>query len=216
MKRKLLFILFLLLSTSICTYAQNRTITGKVTDGGDKAIPGVSVSVKGTNQTVQTNMQGLYNINVSTKAEVLVFKYLGFADQEIAIKSSSTIDVSLKETSSNLSELVIVGYGTQTKRDVTGSTVNLSNKDFKDQPLPSIEIALSGRAAGVFVNQSSGKLGQAIQVKIRGNSSISAGSQPLYVVDGTPIVSQDLGTFSSEPMNPLANINPDDIESISV
>lgn len=217
MKKKLLLLFVTILSFSFIALAQNRTIIGKVTDVTNKnAIPGVSVLVKGTNQSTQTNAQGSYSITVNTNAKVLVFKYLGYQDVEIPITSSNTIDAALKETSSTLNELVVVGYGSQTKRDVIGSTVNLSSKEFKDQPLSSFESALSGRAAGVFVNQSSGKLGQGIQIRIRGNSSISAGNQPLYVVDGTPIVSQDLGSFSSEPMNPLTDINPDDIENISV
>lgn len=114
-----------------------------------------------------------------------------------------------------MSEVVVVGYGTKLKRDVTSSISRITNKDFQNLPLPSFESALQGRASGVFINQGSGKLGQGLKIRVRGISSISASQQPFVVIDGIPVVSQALGSYT-EPDNPLATINPDDIESIEV
>lgn len=216
MKKRLLLLWAIICSLSSIAIAQNRTITGKVTDVQGAPLPGVSVLVKGTNLGTQTDKTGNFSLNVPSTAKTLLFKYISFQDQEIDISNSTSVNVSLKESYADLNEVVVVGYGTQYKQDITGSTARVSSKDFKDQPIPSLETALAGRASGVFVNQSSGKLGQGVQVRIRGNSSISASNQPLYVIDGMPVVSQDLGTFSAEPMNPLTDIDPGDIESIDV
>ncbi|RYG10388.1 MAG: SusC/RagA family TonB-linked outer membrane protein, partial [Chitinophagaceae bacterium] len=216
MKRRLLLLFATILSFSSIAIAQNRTISGKVTSSETgTGVPGVSVNVKGTNNTVQTTENGNYSITINESAKILTFKYLGFADQELSIGTSNTLNVSMKETMSNLNEIVVVGYGTQSRRDVIGSISKLNIGDLKDKPLPTIESALQGNAPGVFINSSSGKLGQALQIRVRGISSISASNQPLFVIDGIPVVTDALGTYS-EPDNPLAAINPEDIESMEV
>lgn len=213
-KLKLLLAGICLLLTQI-VWSQ-KTITGKVTDAkqGD-LLSGVSVVVKGTNSGTVTGVDGTYKLTVSEKATTLIFSYLGFGTKEVPIEGS-LINISLEDgQSQSLDEVVVVGYGTRIKKDVTSSISRVTSKEFNNLPLPSFEQALQGRASGVFINSGSGKLGQALKIRIRGISSISADQQPFVVVDGVPIVSQSLGS-DTEPDNPLATINPDDIESIEV
>lgn len=213
--RKLLFSMMFSFSLITLALAQNRVITGKVTGGSSGPIPGVSVYVKGSPSTgTQTNATGNYQLTVNEKAKTLVFTYIGFKLQEIPI-TGNTINVALEEESTTLSDVVVVGYGTQSKRDLLGSQARVTSAEMKDRPIATVESALQGKAPGVFINSSSGKLGQALQIRVRGISSISASNQPLFVIDGVPIVTEALGTYT-EPDNPLAAISPDDIESMEV
>jgi TonB-linked SusC/RagA family outer membrane protein len=197
-------------------WSQTKTISGKVTDSKDGTpLAGVSVMVKGTNSGTVTGNEGSYTLSVPENATAIIFSFLGYGSQEIAI-SGSIVDATLStEQGKSLDEVVVVGYGTRIKKDVTSSISRVTSKDFNNLPLPSFEQALQGRASGVFINSGSGKLGQALTIRVRGISSISADQQPFVVVDGVPIVSQALST-NTEPDNPLATINPDDIESIEV
>ena len=210
----LLFVLFC--SFGLIVHAQNRTISGKVTDAvTNTPLSGVSIKVLGTNLVIQTDGKGNYQTNLGSNATGLLVSYIGYTSQQIQLSSSSTYDVVLMPSASDLEEVVVVGYGTQIRKDLTGSTTTVKMNDLEDVPLPTIESALQGRASGVFVNSSSGKLGQALQIRVRGISSISASNQPLFVIDGVPIISRDMGTYT-EPDNPLAAINPEDIESMDV
>lgn len=210
----------LLLVAMLCccqlVWAQTKLISGKATDSKDGTpLAGVSVLVKGASSGTVTNMDGNYTLTVPEKATTLIFSYLGYTSQEVTINGSSA-NVSLEAgQTKSLDEVVVVGYGTRIKKDVTSSIARITSKEFNNLPLPSFEQALQGRAAGVFINSGSGKLGQALNIRVRGISSISADQQPFVVVDGIPIVSQALGS-NTEPDNPLATINPDDIESIEV
>lgn len=216
MKRKLLLLCAIICGLSSIAMAQNRTITGKVTSDNDKRpIPGVTITVKGNAQGVQTDANGNFSISVDANAKTLVFKYLGFTDQEEPIGSSNTINVALKEKASDLSEVVVVGYGSQSKRDVLGAQSSVKAKDIENLPVTSFESALQGKATGVMVTSQNGKLGQGITVRVRGASSVTAGSEPLYVVDGIPITSGDFSSTTA-PTNALADINTNDIESIEV
>ncbi len=215
MKKKLLsYFLVCFLMVSV-TFAQDKTITGKVTSSDDGLpLPGVSVTIKGDKKVgTQTDANGNFKLSVSTNSKTLVFRYIGFKDLEAAI--STVVNVKLEEDKKLLSEVVVVGYGTQIKQDLTGSVSRVTASDFKDQPISTFEGALQGRASGVFVNSGSGKLGQGLTIRIRGISSISAGQDPLYVIDGQPVVSQALGS-ATEADNPLASIAPEDIESIEI
>jgi TonB-linked SusC/RagA family outer membrane protein len=195
--------------------SQTKVISGKVTGGASGPIPGVSVYVKGSpSNGTQTNATGNYQLTVNEKAKTLVFTYVGFKVQEVAI-NGNTINVNLEEESTTLSDVVVVGYGTQSKKDLLGSQARVTAAEMRDRPIATVESALQGKAPGVFINSSSGKLGQALQIRVRGISSISASNQPLFVIDGVPIVTEALGTFT-EPDNPLAAISPDDIESMEV
>lgn len=197
-------------------FAQGKVISGKVTSGNSGPIPGVSVFVKGSPATgTQSDAAGNYKLTVADDAKTLVFSFIGYKTKEIAI-SGQTINANLDEENTTLSDVVVVGYGTQNRRDVTGSIAKVTSADFKDRPIPTIESALQGKAPGVFINSSSGKLGQALQIRVRGISSISASNQPLFVIDGVPIVSESLSVNYTEADNPLAAISPDDIESMEV
>ncbi|HYK75947.1 MAG TPA: TonB-dependent receptor [Daejeonella sp.] len=216
MKKVLLAILVAALPIIVFAQTQSKTVSGKVTAANDGLpLPGVSVFVKG-NQTVgtQTDGQGAFRLTVPANATNLVFSYVGFRQKEVPI-SGGSMQVQLEIEQKQLSEMVIVGYGTQIKQDLTGSVSGVKAKEIENLPLPTFETALQGRTAGVFINSGSGKLGQAINIRIRGISSVSASNQPLFVIDGQPVISQSLGS-STEDDNPLASIAPEDILSIDV
>ena len=194
--------------------AQNREVTGKVTDADNTPIPGVSVKVKGSTIGTVTGADGNFRLSVPASATTLVVTHVGYNDIEVAI-TDGPLNINLKAGDKALSEVIVVGYGTKIKREVTSSISKVGSKEFQNLPLPSYESALQGRAAGVFINSGSGKLGQALKVRVRGISSITAGQQPYVVIDGVPAITDALGSYT-EPDNPLATLNPDDIESIEV
>ncbi len=169
---------------------------------------------KGTTNGLTTGINGEYNVTVQPNA-TLVFSFIGMETQEIPVNGRSTINVQLRTDQKQLEEVVVVGYGTQEKRSVTGSIASLTSKDVSETPVTSVEQAIQGKAAGVFIQSNNGKLGQGIQVRVRGTSSLSANSQPLYVVDGIPITSDNL-SGTSAGTNPLADINFNDVASIEV
>ncbi len=215
MRKLRLMLLFALMMPCQLLLAQS-TVSGKITDAKTGAPVGnASVIVKGSNAGAASDNNGFFTIAVPASGKTLIVSSVGYAAREVAI-SGTTIDITLDASGAgNLDEIVVVGYGTKIKKDVTSSIARVTSKDFENLPLPSFEQALQGRASGVFINSGSGKLGQALNVRVRGISSISANQQPFVVVDGVPIVNQALGS-STEPDNPLATINPDDIESIEV
>ncbi|GHB59140.1 SusC/RagA family TonB-linked outer membrane protein [Persicitalea jodogahamensis] len=195
--------------------AQEARVTGTVTSAEDgSSLPGVSVQVKGTQRGTQTDATGGYSIEAAPNA-VLIFSFVGFIPQEIAVGSSSTINVQLAGDIRSLSEVVVTGYGTQSKRNLTGNIAKVSGAEIANTPVTTFEQALQGRAAGVQVTSLNGKLGQGMQMRIRGSSSVTASNEPLYVLDGIPLTSRDQGT-STAPQNPLADINFNDIESIDI
>lgn len=211
-----MFILLLVASTAL---AQDRTVTGTVTAKGDGSpLPGVSVLVKGTKVGTQTSVDGKYTIKVPQGQSVLTFSFVGFTSKSVNIGSQSVVNVSLEDDSEALSEVVIVGYGTQSKREITGSQATVKAADIANAPILSPEQALQGRAAGVQVTQASGTPGGGISVRVRGPSSIGASNQPLYIVDGVPI---NTGSYTQlgaggQLTNSLGDINPNDIESLEV
>lgn len=215
MKKNLLTIL-LLFSCMSFVFGQNRLITGKVTDQKDGSpLPGVSVTVKevagiGT----QTDINGSYSLSVPAAAKILVFKFIGYTPAEVAI-TKLVVNAGLAVDARQLTEVVVVGYGTQSRRSLTGSISKIKGADIENIPVPSLESAIQGRTPGVYIQAQNGKLGQGIQVRIRGASSVSAGNQPLYVVDGLPIT---VDNFSSNgaSTNPLVDLNQNDIESIDI
>lgn len=217
--RKNYFSMFFLSCTlmffSISAIAQNTTITGSVTDAmDDSPIPGVNVIVQGTSIGSVTDIDGEYTIDVPEGNDVLTFSYVGYQKQNIEIGNRSTIDVALQQDVEELSEIVVVGYGTQQRTDVTGSISSVSGEEINKQPITTIEQGLQGRAAGVNITQRSGAPGAVMDVQIRGIGSIG-NSQPLFVVDGIPFIN-DASATGSGATNPLASINPADIESIEI
>lgn len=203
-----------LLFAALTVQAQTRQISGKVTDKTDGvALPGVTLTVKGTEISTSTDAEGNFSLIVPMSAKTLTITSVGYKTQEVAI--SENISISLEKGESALSEVVVVGYGTKIKRDLTGSVAKVGAKELNNTPAPSFESAIQGRAAGVLVEQQNGKLGQGIKVRVRGASSVSAGNEPLYVVDGIPVVTSNLSSNGAQT-NPLADININDIESIEI
>lgn len=217
MRRFLLFAGALLLLLVHSLFAQDKTVRGIVKDAKDNAVlPGVTVKVKGASKGTVTKTDGSYELSVPNAGATIVFSFIGYADLEIPVENHSSIDVKMDAGNKNLSEVVVVGYGTQVRRDLTGSVSTISAPDIENYPATSFESALQGKAAGVVIENGSGKLGAAVKIRIRGTSSISAYAQPLYVLDGMPLLNATQSDNSNEPTNPLSDINPNDIESVEV
>lgn len=197
---KLITILWLALLT-FPVLAQERVILGKVTDADGNTIPGVTVQVVGTPTGTVTDLDGFYQINVTEGT--LRFSYIGYASQEVPIGDQTTIDVVLIEETTLLNEVVVIGYGTQKKKDLTTAVSTVSEKEIEERPIIFAAQALQGKAAGVQVVQPSGKPGVGLAVRVRGSTSVLAGNEPLYVVDGVPTTN-------------ISGINPSDIASMSV
>lgn len=208
----------LLLMSTIAFGQQTQRVTGRVTDSKDgSGLSDVSVIVKGTKKGTSTDANGAFSIESPEKA-TLVFSSVGYGTREVAI-SGSVLDVSLVATAgSQLNEVVVVGYGTQRRKDVTGAITKVSSDKITSIAAPSFEAALQGKAPGVQVTQGSGLAGSGSVVRIRGIGSISASGDPLYVIDGIPITQDNFLRTNSGGMNqnPLAAINPNDIESIEI
>ena len=207
---------------AIVAQAQTRTISGKVTDAKDGSpLAGVSVVVKGSKVGAQTAGDGTYRISVSSNA-TLVFSSVGFGDKEVAVGANSSVNVSLAATNEQLGEVVVVGYGTRKVKDVTGSVARVTEKDFNRGQIGAPDALLQGRTAGVLVTPATGEPGGAATINIRGTGSISGSQEPLYVIDGVPLIQGGtLGSASgvegsSTPKNPLIFLNPNDIESMTI
>ena len=204
-------------------WAQGRTVTGKVTDAAGGTLPGVSIQVKGTTRGANTAADGVYSITDVADNATLVFSYIGYTSQEVAVGNRSTVDVQLADDTKALQEVVVVGYGTQKQKDITGGIIALGPKDFNKGVIASPEQLLQGRAAGVQITPASGEPGAGINIQIRGSTSIRSGNNPLYVIDGVPLDGgdissggQDFGGGSTSSRNPLNFLNPNDIENITV
>ena len=189
-----------------------QTITGRVTDGSTgSGLPGVSVVVKGTSRGTTTDTDGNYRLTVPDQDVTLVFSFIGYATQEIAAGNRSSLDVVLASDDKTLGEVVVVGYGTQNRKELTGSVASLKTQTIKDQPVPNVVEGLAGRMPGVLIQQNTGAPGNAASIKVRGLGSISAGNGPLIVVDGQP-----LNSGSQTNAGGLNQLNPNDIDKIDV
>ena len=207
-------------------FSQSKTVSGIVTGESGIPLPGVNILIKGTTTGNITDFDGKYTINNVNLNSVLVFTYVGFAKQEIVFTGQSKINVSLIEDTSALDEVVVIGYGTSKRKDLTGAISSVSADEIRDQPFTSVDQALVGKAAGVTVSQNSGAPGGGVSMKIRGITSIN-GNEPLYVIDGTPIFadrnnkSLDLGSATGggagqNVNSALSGLNMSDIESIDI
>jgi len=214
MKRILLAFSLLLLAGSFAI-AQTVLISGTVTGSEDgMPLPGVNITVKGTTIGAITGVDGKYSLSAPTSAQTLVFSFIGFVTQEVPIEGRTLIDVVLRQDLYNIDEVVVVGYGTQKKSEVTGSISTVKGDALASLATPSFDAQLAGRSAGVQITQQTGVLGEAPRLRIRGIGSISSGTYPLVVVDGIPIQTGDLGGYAST--NALGDINPADIESMEI
>lgn len=220
-QKRLLPALLITLLLALQTFAQQRTITGKVTDNTGAPVSGATVTVKGTNIATSTGSDGTYRINVPQDAGTLVISAVGYGNLEAAI-SGSTVDVSITATQSNLNEVVVVGYGTARKRDLTGAVASVKAKDFNQGVFASPDNLIQGKVAGVQVINNTGAPGGASTIRIRGISSIRSGNAPLIVVDGVPLsggstqpgLDNSLGSTPGD--NPLNFINSADIASMDI
>jgi len=204
--------------------AQTKTVTGKVTDSKDGSpLAGASVLVKGSTTGTQTGADGTFKISVPSSARTLTISFSGYSSADVNISSSNTANASLTATADALTDVVVIGYGTRKSKDVTGSVSRVTEKDFNKGQIASPEQLLQGRTAGVLVTPSTGEPGAAATINIRGTGSISGAQEPLYVIDGVPLIQGGtLGTNGSgveggtSAKNPLIFLNPTDIESITV
>jgi len=207
--RFLAMLTLLLLTFSTAVMAQTK-VSGTVKDDQGEILTGVSVLIKGTKLSTTTNADGNFQITVPTGSNTLVFSYLGYETKEAAV-NGNVINVSLKSSVSTLNDVVVIGYGTATRKDLTGSVGTVNISDLQKAPVKSFDEALAGRVAGVQVTSSEGQPGSSINITIRGNNSVTQNNYPLVVIDG--IIFEDPNNLS---VNPLNTIDPNDIESISV
>ena len=206
-------LLVLVLCISLFSIAQTRTVTGKVTSAADSMpLPGVSVMIKGESKGQTTDMNGTFSVTVPANA-TLVFSHTGYQTKQVPVGNATTLDIQLELSSSkDLSEVVVIGYGTVKKRDLTGAVGSVKAAQLQERPAASVNEALAGRIAGVQVNTNSGRPGGQTKIRVRGFSSITSSNNPLYVVDGVylPIGNQTLNS------NSIDYINPNDIASVEV
>lgn len=206
---------------AISGYAQ-QTVTGRVTAADDgSGIPGVNILEKGTSNGSVTDADGNFRISVGSNA-TLVFSFVGYSTQEVAVGGQSTLNVSLQSDVTSLSEVVVIGYGEVRVKDATGAVASVSSKDFNGGIIASPEQLIQGKTAGVQITQSTGSPGAGVQIRIRGTNSIRSNNNPLFVVDGVPLSggtqpsSADVGYGTIADTNPLNFLNPSDIESMSI
>ncbi len=217
MRKALLFLIFSFLACSV--YAQNRIVRGKVTNPEDgTGLPGVSVFVKGTSKGVVSDQNGTYQVEVSPQENALVFSFIGYLTQEVTIGNSDVIDVLLQADVRQLSEIVITGYTTVDKKLLNESVTVVKSDALKDLPISSIDGILQGQASGVQVMQNSGTPGGAMSVRIRGTTSIYGSGQPLYVIDGIPVTTDDYAQlgYEGQGISALSDLNPNEVESFSI
>jgi len=196
---------------------QKKSISGKVSDTTGGSLPGVSVVVKGTTIGTITNPEGTFTLQIDPDAKILLFSFVGMKTQEIPVAGKTKFAVVMEEVTVGVDEVVVIGYGTQKKSDITGAVAGYNADDIRERPVTRVDQALVGQMAGVQVKQTTGVPGKPFSIQIRGAGSISAGNEPLYVIDGFPLASTSANGSGSFSMgNPLDNINPNDIESIQV
>ncbi|QEC78556.1 SusC/RagA family TonB-linked outer membrane protein [Mucilaginibacter ginsenosidivorax] len=206
----LLSVVILVFSVNSISLAQNVNnaslfeVSGQVVAENGEALVGVTVTERGTSKGAATDVNGRFKIKVSSGNAVLTVRYIGYAVKEVPVNNSSILKIQLSNDSKALNEVVVVAYGTQRKGDITGAVTTIKATDVKDQPVTQFTQSIQGKTPGVQVNQTTGIPGQGIQIRIRGAASFGTGSQPLYVVDGVPLVSD------------INNINPDEIETFTI
>ena len=216
MKKLTLFLICILIAGVQFTYAQTKSITGAVASKDDgTSIPGVSVMVKGTTMGSVTNLDGKFELNVPNDAKTLVFSFIGMKNLEVEIGGQSVINVTMETDVFSVDEVVVVGYGIQQRRDISGSVATVKGESIKNIPVQTFDQALQGKAAGVQLTIPNGVLGNPPVVRIRGFNSISGSSNPLYIVDGVPVFTGDVSRTSAS-LNALGDINPADIASIEI
>jgi TonB-linked SusC/RagA family outer membrane protein len=220
-----LFMVLLLLSTFWMTFAQQQTISGRVIDSTGESVAGASIVVKGTIKGTISNIDGYYSLSNVPDDAILVYSFIGYFNQEIPVAGKSIINVTFQPSALGLDEVVVVGYGTMKKSDLTGSVASVATEELKGMTISNADQMLKGRVAGVQVTQNSGAPGGAASIRIRGASSINNTNEPLYIIDGIPVSGEgtDIGGFDwaggtngQNKVNPLSTISPSDIVSMDV
>lgn len=217
------YLAVLLLLVASAAWSQSRSVAGKVTSADDgTGLPGVNIIEKGTNNGTVTDVNGNFSLSVGDNA-TLVFSFVGYSSQEVAVGTQSTINLTLQPDVTALSEIVVIGYGEVEAKDATGAISSLKPEDFNGGVISSPEQLIQGRAPGVQITSSSGEPGAGVNIRIRGTSSVRGGNNPLFVVDGVPLSGDDVtsggsgGSMgSSSARNPLNFLNPNDIASIDI
>lgn len=206
-----LMMLFVFGLLSMAAMAQDVTITGTIREKDGALLPGANIVVKGTTRGTQSDVNGAYKLIVPANS-TLIYSFVGKNPQEVVVGSRTSIDVTLEDDAKSLTEVVVIGYGTQRKKDLTGSVVAVTSKDFVQGQITNPEQLVAGKVAGVQITSNGGAPGSGSQIRIRGGSSLNANNDPLIVIDGVPV---DNNSISGSP-NPLSMINPNDIETMTV
>lgn len=196
------------------TFGQQNIVSGKVSDVNGLPLPGASIIIKGTSRGVSVDFDGNYSINAN-QGEIVVFSFVGYISKEIIVGASKEVDIILHEDRTALEEVVIIGFGSQSKRLVTDNIASITSENINGIPTPSMQNAIVGKAAGVQITQINGKVEGGVKVRVRGISTITSSQEPLYVVDGVPLINSD-ESINNSPINPLVTLNPNDIESIEI
>ena len=192
--------------------AQNRTITGTVSDDKGTPLAGATITIKNTNTSTTTDASGRFSCQIPANGRTIIVSYVGMQPREMNIGNSNALSISLQPGAANLTDVVVVGYGRARKVNLTTAQISVGAKEIEKTVNTTIEQAIQGRAAGVYITQNSGQPGGGISVAIRGISSINGNTEPLYVIDGVQL--QGGGTTNSS--NPLSGLNPADIEDIQI
>lgn len=213
------FIVFILVCGIVPFSFAQKTVTGKVIAfENEESLPGANVVVQNTTIGTVTDLEGNFSLEIPEDVNTLLVSYIGYVPEEVTINNRSNITITLIQDITQLQELVVVGYGATSRKFVSSSISQIDSEDFDDVIKTSLDAALQGKTTGVQINSNSGTPGAALSVEIRGANSISAGTQPLYVIDGIPITTGDFAQIGMEGqnINALSDIDPDDIASISV
>lgn len=201
---------------SVSHAVAQRTISGVVTDSENIPLIGASVLVDGTSLGTITDVDGTYELEVPEETTHLIFSYTGYATQKLGFWNKSSQNAILTESAALLDEVVVIGYGTSSKRNLTDNVVKLTAKDIEGVPVANFQSTMSGKAAGVRITPTNGKVDAGLNINIRGVSSIGVGSQPLYVLDGVPLININESRAAGSSMNPLLSLSATEIESIDI
>lgn len=193
-------------------HAQEKTITGTVVDQTGLPLPGTNIIIKGTNVGAQTDFDGAFSLEASN-GDVLSFSYIGFNTQEVVVGETANLYVTMIENTDDLEEIVLIGYGRSSTKRISTSIASIKGEELKAISTPSLQSLMTSKIPGVQITQITGRVESGIKVRVRGVSTISASQEPLYILDGVPLINDD-ESVNNSPINPLIGLNPDDIESI--